>query len=961
MPGFDLRRGVNIPVPGLCGRASIMARADKGGPVRGGNPLHSRLLKRLLSLLLVGGWASAFAGGASVEDLEVSGSSRKDPISSGVSRDADGGKGVGVSKQTRPIPNQHEILPILMRHCWACHGAVLREVGLDLRDHARMLKGGKSGPALIPGDPAASLMIRRIVSGECPPAKRLVEANVKPLSRQESETIENWIAGGALEAASSELAPIARKDLREVASDPAYWAFRKPKERSIPPVRSPDLVRNPIDRFVLSKLESAGLSFAPEASKEVLMRRVFFAVTGLPPSPAEAQRFLTDSEPGAYDRLVERLLASPRYGERWGRYWLDVAGYSDVEGRREQHLPRPFAYRYRDYVIQSMNADKPYDRFLTEQIAGDDLCDGESLKEPTSEIYDNLVATGFLRMGPDPTWANITGFIPDRLDVIADAMDVLGSGVLGLTLKCARCHDHKFDPLTHRDYYKMTDLFKGAYDEYNWLKPDQRPYGGAGNTGPLGERSLPHVLPEERRAWQDLTRETLQRIETLTTAIRAAESALTEKFRREQIDLLPEAVRDGVRAMLRTEAAKRSDAQRQIAVQFEQKLTPDRNALKAMDSGFKKLCEDLAASEALKRPEPRIAALWDRGEASPTYLYLRGDAQRAGPLVTGGSPSVFDGEVHPMDMSPARPGVSSTGRRLALARWLTQPGHPLTARVMVNRVWKLHFNRGIVDSLDNFGRAGNRPTHPELLDWLALHFESHGWSLKSLHRLMLTSRTFLQSTVTSTEAARLDFENKLLSRMPLRRLDAEAFWDTCLSVAGCLIETRFGPAVPVRIQGDGSVWPGKTQGGWRRAIYGQQLRKEIPTLLELFDLPPMNPNCVRRSESIAATQALHLMNDSVVREIAGNFARRVLTGSARSTSLQVEHAYELALCRKPSLTELASASDFIRNAEAEWRQAGVSGKDRSPGQAGADVTPEERAWGTFCHALINSAEFLYVD
>lgn len=282
-------------------------------------------------------------------------------------------------------------------------------------------------------------------------------------------------------------------------------------------------------------------------------------------------------------------------------------------------------------------------------------------------------------------------------------------------------------------------------------------------------------------------------------------------------------------------------------------------------------------------------------------------------------------------------------------RWLTQPGHPLTARVMVNRVWKYHFGRGIVESLDNFGRSGSRPTHPEMLDWLALNFERQGWSLKSLHRLMLTSRTFRQSSVTPSQTTLLDSENKLLSRMPLRRLDAEAFWDTTLSVAGCLVETGFGPPVPVRIQGDGSVWPGKARGGWPRAIYGQQLRKEIPTFLELFDLPAMNPNCVQRSESIAATQALHLMNDSVVREVAALFARRVLTESGASLSLQLDRAYELALCRKPTNSELSSASDFIRKAIEEWRGAGTG------------ATPEERAWETFCHALINSAEFLYVD
>ncbi len=866
------------------------------------------------------------------------------------------------SVPTRAVPTQHEVFPILMRHCWACHGPALREAGLDLRSKASILQGGKSGPAIVSGNVLESPLARRVSSGECPPSKRLVEASVKPVGRQEIELITRWIEGGAPESVSQESAPINPKNSMAVEADAHLWAFRRPSTPPLPRVSSANLARNPIDLFVLNKLEGAGLSFAPEAPPEVLMRRVFFAVTGLPPTPSEAEQFLSDRAPGAYERLVERLLASPRYGERWGRHWLDVAGYSDVEGRREQHLPRTFAYRYRDYVIQAFNADKPYDRFLIEQIAGDDLCDEESLKAPTQEIYDNLVATGFLRMGPDPTWANITGFIPDRLDVIADAMDVFGSGVLGLTLKCARCHDHKFDPLTHRDYFKITDLFKGAYDEYNWLKPDKRPYGGAGNSGAVGERSLPHVLPQERRAWEKATREHQAKLEAQAAAVRAKELKLIENFRREQIGLLPEVVRASVRGMLETEASKRTESQRKLAEEFEKKLTPDREALKKLDAGFKAECEELAKLEASKHsPEPRIAALWDRGEPSPTYAYLRGDPQRAGPLVKGGVPSVFDGVINRFELRPPRPGSKSTGRRLALARWLTQPGHPLTARVMVNRVWKHHFGRGIVESLDNFGRSGGKPTHPELLDWLATTFESQGWSLKWLHRLVLTSQTYRQSSVTSPLAARLDGENKLLSRMPLRRLDAEEFWDACLSVAGCLDETRYGPPVPVRVQGDGSVWPGKSQGGWRRAIYGQQLRKEIPTLLELFDLPPMNPNCVRRSESIAATQALHLMNDSVVREIAGLFARRLRGAPVPGAVPGVDAAYQLALNRKPSESERAAAQRFIENADATWKKAQAAGTAGAAVEFGKDAGPDLLAWATFCHALINSAEFIYVD
>src|SRR6266545_3170375 len=340
---------------------------------------------------------------------------------------------------------QHDVIPIMLRHCTACHGRHKQEANLDLRTPAAMLRGGKSGPAVVPGKPAESRVVQRITAGEMPPPKRLVEACVKPVEKAELDTLTKWIAAGAPVVDVQPDVQTTAPDTLVTDKDRDFWAFRPPLRPDLPKTKG--RAANPIDAFVLAKLEAKGLTFAPEADRATLMRRAYYDLTGLPPSPDEVKAFLADTSPDAYEKLIDRLLASPRYGERWGRYWLDLAGYADSEGKREQDLPRPYAWRYRDYVVRSFNADKPYSRVLLEKLAGDELADWEKAPEITPELYDNLVATGFLRMAPDATWANITGYAPDRLEVVADEIDVLGSAVMGLTLKCARCHNHKFDPI----------------------------------------------------------------------------------------------------------------------------------------------------------------------------------------------------------------------------------------------------------------------------------------------------------------------------------------------------------------------------------------------------------------------------------------------------------------------------------------------------------------------------------
>jgi hypothetical protein len=716
----------------------------------------------------------------------------------------------------------------------------------------------------------------------------VVEVSVKPVAPSETDLLARWIELGAPDAGPEPAAGGSDPPLKE--GDRGFWAFQPVRAFEPPAVRHPELVRNPIDVFLLQKLEEKGLRFSPEADRSALLRRVHLDLTGLLPEPAEVEAFLSDRDPDAYEKVVERLLASPRHGERWARHWLDVAGYADSEGKREQDLPRPSAYRYRDYVIRSLNNDKPYDRFLLEQIAGDELQDYERSPEITEEIYQNLVATGFLRMAPDPTWANITNFVPDRLEVIADEIDVLGSGILGLTIKCARCHDHKFDPIAQRDYYRMAAVLKGAFDEHDWLRSGWNP---PISTGTRADRELPQVTTRERREWE------------------AKVQALDEEIK-----------------------ALRASA--------DPKTSPD----------FGKRIREL---EARRPPEPRIRALWDRGEPSPTYLLRRGDDLNPGPRVGPGVPAVLCGGRTPFRVEAPWPGARQTGRRLALARWLTAPDHPLTARVAANRLWKHHFGAGIVKTLGNFGRAGARPTHPELLDWLAAEFVRQGWSMKALHRLMVTSTAYRQASAVTPELVAIDPEGLLHSRKSAARMEAEVLYDNLLLVAGRLDETRFGPPDPVEARPDGLVTPQGTERGWRRMIYVRQERKQLPTILENFDLPQMNPNCLERRESTVALQALYLLNDGLVEKLAAEFAARVRREAGEAPLDQIEQVYRIAFSRRPAAGELSLGTAALKRFAAAWTRHLAAGGAPTAGEA------EIRALSSYCHAIMNAAEFLYVD
>jgi mono/diheme cytochrome c family protein len=830
-----------------------------------------------------------------------------------------------------------EITHLMLLHCTACHGGRTREAGLDLRTRAAMLRGGKSGPALVPGRPAESLILKKVRAGQMPPFLRIMQANVRPLTAEQAERLSQWIARGAPEAPDQ---AGAGPDSIVTDKDRNFWSFRPPAAVVVPTVQDAGRVRNPVDAFLQKRLEENGLTLGPEADRLTLIRRAYLDLTGLLPEPEDVRAFLADRDPDAYERLIDRLLASPRYGERWGRHWLDLAGYADSEGHFADQV-RPFAYRYRDYVIRSFNADKPYDRLLVEQIAGDELADSEHAPAVTPEIMDNLVATGFLRLAPDGTNPTELNSVPERLDVIADELEVFGSAVLGLTIQCARCHDHKYDPIPQADYYRLAAVFKGAFDEYDWLRPH--------------ERVLGHLTAEETRKLHAHNAALSAPLLVLHKELERQAQPLREKFREEALAKLPEVLRADLRKILATPPDKRDAVQKYLAEKFEKGLRFGVAELMELDAEFKK-----AAEENARKAEPfqnrlltgsTILALWDRGDPSPTYVYRQGDPEKPGPVVGPGVPSALTDGRTPFIVKPPWPGSKKTGRRLALARWLMRPEHPLAARVMVNRIWKHHFGRGLVASLANFGHTGARPTHPDLLDWLAREFIRQGWSVKAVHRLLMASAAYRQSSTRAPLLEKTDPENRLLGRMPVRRMEAEVLYDTLLQVAHRLDPRPFDPPDPVDVRPDGLATPVGTERGWRRSIYLLQRRKEMPTLLDSFDCPQMAPNCIERVQTTVASQALNMLNDAQVRRLAGAFARRVAEEAGADPAGRVERAYWVALSRPPTTEERTVGVRALDELTQAW------GKQNPPGPE----DPAGRALVTYCHALMNSAAFLTVD
>jgi len=711
---------------------------------------------------------------------------------------------------------------------------------------------------------------------------------------------------------------------------------------SLSAVRRPDLpqevehpwIRNPIDFFVLKKLREQNLDPAPEADRRVLIRRLSFDLVGLPPRPEEVDAFVNDPRTDAYERLVDRLLASPHYGERWGRHWLDLVRFAETHGY-ERDDPKPHAWRYRDWVIAAWNRDLPYDRFLLEQLAGDELPEAS----PWTKTATGMFRVGLIDDEPaDP--------LMDRFDQLDDVVKTVGTTMLGLTIHCARCHDHKFDPVTQTDYYSLLAFFS----------PSQR-YIRDNNSS----IELDISTPEEQARFEAENREINAKLEVVKQQVEDLRKPVRETIIAERrVKLSTETL-----AALETSAEKRDSAQKKLADAAAPSLhvkTEEVDARLPADAKGKKAALDgqIAALEA-RRPPPltRTLGLTDAGsKAEPTMLLMRGDAHRPGATIAPAFLSAVT-TVEPKIVPPTN--GKTTGRRLALARWIASPENPLTARVMVNRLWQHHFGQGIVATPSDFGTMGEEPSHPELLDWLATEFIARGWSIKSMHRLMVTSSTYRQSGQWNETAAEADPGNAWLWRMAPTRLEAEPIRDAILSVSGAINLEVGGPSVTPPI--DQVVLSGQSRpgSGWgksdersasRRSVYVRVKRSLPLPELEVLDAADNSEPCPRRSVTTTAPQALALFNGTFLHEQAAKFATRLEGEASDSSVARIDRAFRLAFGRAPLEEESQDARAFLEEMASRVSQR-PNAKDRT--------NPALEALRAFCLVVLNSNEFLTID
>jgi mono/diheme cytochrome c family protein len=705
----------------------------------------------------------------------------------------------GVARTAEPPPDpaqveffEKQVRPLLAERCQQCHGPDKQKGGLRLDSRAALLEGGDSGPAVVPGQPDQSRLVQAVRYADelrMPPKGKLPGDQVAVLAA--------WVKMGAPWPEATEVRTAApASGLTVTAKDREFWSFRPVREPPPPQVRDASLPRSPIDRFVLAKLEEQGLSPVAAADKRTLIRRATFDLIGLPPTPAEVDAFLADPSPGAFAKVVDRLLASQHYGERWARHWLDVARFGEDQAHTFQARKYPDGFRYRDWVIQAFNADMPYDRFVTEQIAGD-LLDGP-------DRAGRLAALGFFALGP-VYYGKATA---DELD---DRVDTLTRGFLGLTVACARCHDHKFDPIPTRDYYSLAGVFASTdYKEYV-LTPD----------GGIDAKAV---------------------------------SDPTDKMARD----------------------KKKDATRKPVVH--------------------------ALAEGAKPANLRVA--------------VRGNPANLGEEAPRRFLTVLTGEK--------APAFTDGSGRLELARAVASKDNPLTARVMVNRVWMHHFGRGIVGTPSNFGSLGERPTHPELLDYLAARFTANGWSVKALHREIMLSATYQLGSRPDERNARVDPENRLLWRMNRRRLEVEPWRDAMLAVAGNLDPTVGGPSADLAAPDNR-----------RRTLYGAVSRHNLDPLLRLFDFPDPNLTSDRRPVTSVPLQQLFVLNSDFMARQSKALAARV-TAEVSDDTARIRYAFQLVYGRAPSDREVRLGTEFL-------------------------VGGSPAAWEKFAQVLLSANEFAFVD
>ncbi len=848
---------------------------------------------------------------------------------------------------------EKDVRPILKAHCTHCHGEEEKpKGGVDLRLRRFMDKELEDGArVLVPGQPDKSEMILLVREGEMP-------RKGKPLAPEQISILERWIAQGAK---TTRPEPMTLPPGAFIAEDDReFWSFKPIVRPPVPETQNSKFkIQNSIDAFILAKLREQKLGFAPEAEKATLIRRVTLDLTGLPPTPAEADAFVHDPSPDAYGKVVDRLLASQAYGERWARHWLDVAGYADSNGSSDVDSLRLHAWRYRDYVIRSLNADKPWNEFITEQLAGDEFAGvthadaQQAVTDP--KRLDALTATAFLRMAPDGTGDANDDMKLARNQVIAEELKVVSSSLLGLTVGCAQCHDHRYDPIPQTDYYRMRAIFEPAFDWVSrWRPPFQRQYS---------------LYTAEERAKAN---EVEKKVGDINREAQAMSKKFLDDIFEKKIAELPEAEREPYRTARATAEKDRTLDQKALIKKY-----PNALALYSLDlydkDAQKKVTDKTAEGTKLRAalpPEGMVMALTEvKGIVPETHLFARGDHDQPKQAVTPGELTVLaTPQIEPFTAEKVASG--SSGRRLAYAKWLTSGKHPLVARVLVNRFWLNHFGRGIVNTPGDFGAQGERPTHPELLDWLASEFMDGGWKLKPLHKLMVMSTAYRQSS-RNDASLRSDPENRFFARFKMQRLDAETLRDTMLTIAGTLNPSPFGPPSEIARDVQGRIVTGKDKGtitlakvesggadDFRRSIYVQVRRKTPLTVLDTFDAPVMSPNCELRARTTVAPQSLMMMNDTFVLDTAQSLAKRLRTETPDDLHAQIAAAWRILFNRTPEDADIQRALAHIAE-QTEASRTYHHGIQHPKDKPAPDPALEGLA--SYCQALLSSNRFLYVE
>jgi mono/diheme cytochrome c family protein len=837
------------------------------------------------------------------------------------------------SRADEPVDYLREVKPIFTKHCVMCHGPAKQRADLRLDTAAHLMDGGNSGPALVPGKSADSRLIQALTGVK--DVKQMPPDDRPQLGKPEIALLKAWIDQGAK-------AP-PKEDVATEGTGSAHWSFKTPVRPVLPSVKNERWIKNPIDRFILARLEKEGVTPSPEASRATLIRRLSLDLTGLPPSPAEVDAFVNDRDPDAYDKVVERLLASPHYGERWARHWLDLARYADSNGFNID-APRTI-WPYRDWVITALNRDLPFDRFVIEQIAGD-LLPGASVEQK--------VATGFHRN----TLLNQEGGIDleqFRVESIVDRVNTTGAVFLGLTIGCAQCHDHKYDPVSQKEYYQLFAFFNNC-DEPNLPLPT------AEQTKQLGQhrakvaalqkmlQGLDNASPKRQKAWEEaLTPRTRAMLPAHLKDIvdkpdyqrtKAEKQLLTAHFR--MLDQLPQATAGIGDPLLGGFVGLTTLAGHAHLVSF--RLTVE-----------KRLAD-------LKKKEPAITTtmvVQERAVPRETYIQLGGDFLRKGKRVMPGVPGI----LHTL---PASDGARAANR-LDLARWVVDPRNPLTARVVINRYWQHYFGLGIVETENDFGLQGTPPSHPELLDWLANEFIDRGWSMKAMHRLIVTSATYRQSSKARPDLASADPRNRLLARQNRLRLEAEGVRDAALAVSGLLVPKVGGPSVfPPQPEGVFAFtqvqreWkPSTGPDRYRRGLYTYFWRSAPHPALMAFDAPDSTSTCTRRNRSNTPLQALTLLNDRAFYEFAQALAVRVLTECSGDDAERVRHAFHLCLARAPSEAEQQRLVTLLSRLQESLASDAAEAKRLAPPALPPGVAPNQAAaWTLVSRVLMNLDEFI---